>query len=183
MNDKRRALLIMVGILFACILAISYAFYQLSFTQEGDGIGGETRCFEIDFVGGNAIHIPRAMPMTDANGEASDPYTFTITNTCDMRVGYQVNLEVLDTTTMELEFIKYKFGVGTTGAPTILETATTTTSTITNSTAKLMGTGELNRDASVTYNLRMWMVEEATYSDVEGRRISARVSVVSTAIR
>jgi len=192
MNEKTKALLIMVGILLACILAISYAFYQLSFVGGDDNVRGGTRCFDLHFEDLNAIHMPATLPISEAEGILTDPYTFTITNICNTKIRYEVNLEVLNPeaeNALGLQFIRYKFGIGNDETPTLLGSATTVTSTITGSQAKLMGTGELATEGdSVTYNLRLWMDDKAApaneyYELVKGKVFNAKISVISTAIR
>ena len=184
MNKKTRIIL-GIGILLVVILATTFAYYQLVYNQAGDGIGGTVRCFDINFKGSDAINIPAALPITDEEGLKTDPYIFTITNTCDMEVGFQVNLEVLASSTMDLNFIKYN--IAQASAP--LGSAPEGTSTIANSNSKSMATGQLlNRNESVTYNLRLWMDASAApaedyYDLVKGKTFAARVSVVSTAIR
>ncbi len=45
--------------------------------------------------------LDNTYPITDEEGKILTPYTFTITSLCESNAKYQINLEVLNNTTLE----------------------------------------------------------------------------------
>ena len=88
------------------------------------------------------------------------PYTFTITNTCEAYASYQVNLEVLNTSTLtHYEYVK----VALEDDISLLSDNDTIKTTLDNaSTSFKLTTGYLDHNESVTYNLRLWIDENVT---------------------
>ena len=52
------------------------------------------------------IHLENAYPILDEEGKTLTPYSFTITNTCDLFASYTVNLEMLENTTLDSKYIR-----------------------------------------------------------------------------
>ena len=53
----------------------------------------------------NDIHLTNAYPITNEEGKKLTPYSFTITNTCDLFASYTVNLEILEDNTLPTKYI------------------------------------------------------------------------------
>ena len=109
--------ILLVGIIN---IATSYSYWTISGKQTTADVIG-VGCFNITFsensssdygsTSGN-ISLTNTYPMSDARGMALTPYAFTITNTCDMRDSYQINLETLSspqTSTMDPRWVKAYF--------------------------------------------------------------------------
>jgi len=75
-------------------IGISYAYWQLILRQEDMNIVN-TECFQINFSESEGINLSNAHPTSDAEGLVGVPYDFTITNICNNRASYQINLETL----------------------------------------------------------------------------------------
>ena len=54
-----------------------------------------------NFQDANSISLSNAYPIPDEEGISLTPYTFTITNTCETYASFQINLEILNTSTLE----------------------------------------------------------------------------------
>ena len=89
----------MIILSLALIFGVSYALWQITLKQETTN-RITTGCFNVEFSDQNPITLENAYPISDEEGRKLTPYTFTITNTCDTLVKYQVNLDILNTTTL-----------------------------------------------------------------------------------
>jgi hypothetical protein len=153
-NKKDYKLIIIIGILLAISLIIgtSYAYWMITHTQANKNVAS-TGCFTTTFTEANDINLTNQFPIVDADGKKLTPYTFTITNTCTVAANYQINMEVLNTTTTDLTYIKTELNNDT---PVILNTYSTVDKTIDTATSSYkMTTGYLGASSSVTYNLRI----------------------------
>ena len=113
----------------------------------------------------NDINLTKAYPISDAEGKKLTPYSFTITNTCDLFLGYTVNLEVLNESTMPYKYIK---AMVNNEAITNLNALEDNTTTLDNaSTSKILAKGTLGTDDSADYNIRLWMDEDVTVNDTD----------------
>jgi hypothetical protein len=125
---KDYKLIIFIGILLCISLVIgtSYALWSINHTQVNKN-DLATGCFSTTFTEANDINLSNAFPVTDTDGKKLTPYTFTITNTCTIAANYQINLEVLNTTTAGAAYIKTELNNDT---PALLSSLTTVTKTL-----------------------------------------------------
>ena len=79
--DKKKKIIYfsIVGILL--LIGVSYAVWQLNFTQTNQNHIASA-CFDITFADQDDIHLEKAYPMLDSEGESLTPYQFTIKNKC-----------------------------------------------------------------------------------------------------
>ena len=150
--------LIVLGVLF--FLGISYALWIANFNQTDENLVSAS-CFQIEFrEDTESISLQNTFPITDEEGKTLTPYTFTITNTCESYASYQVNLEVLNTSTLtHYEYIK----VALEDDISLLSDNDTVKTTLDNATTSFkLKTGYLDHNESVTYNLRLWIDENVT---------------------
>ena len=105
---KYKKWLISLGILLSiCIfMGMSYAYYIKSYSQENSNIA-KTKCLNLSITNEkNDIKLNEQYPIPDSEGKKLTPYQFTITNTCEQFISYNVNLEALEGTTMDSNAIK-----------------------------------------------------------------------------
>ena len=180
-NNKKIYLIIIGILLLICsMVAVSYAVWRI-FLVQNNSSKLATSCFKVSLTDQDAINLVDTIPITDSDGAALTPYTFTITNACDSYANYQVNLELLNTTTMtNMSAIKVMFDNGT---PSLLTTKETTEKTLTNaSTAYKLNTGYLDKKATATHKLRLW-IDEAVDMNTEGvqnLKLEAKVTVTAS---
>ena len=107
MSKKRKIIIGILLISFVIIITeVSHALWQINLEQNSTNVITLT-CFKIELQDNNPINIQRAYPISDEEGNTLTPYTFTIKNTCETYASYQINLEILNTTTLEnLNFLK-----------------------------------------------------------------------------
>jgi hypothetical protein len=181
-NKKDYKLIIIIGVLLAISLIIgtSYAYWMITHTQANKNVAA-TGCFTTIFTESNDINLTNQFPISDADGAKLTPYTFTITNTCTIAANYQINMEVLNTTTADLAYIKTELNNDT---PVILNTYATVDKTIDTATSSYkMTTGYLGASQSVTYNLRIWIDQDAPLATMQNKLFESKIVVITSATK
>ena len=166
MNKKKKIILTIVILLVTItVIGVSYAYWILSFSSVNPNKVA-TSCLSLSLTNEkNDINLTKAYPISDAEGKKLTPYSFTITNTCDLFLSYTVNLEVLNDSTMPYKYIK---AMVNNEAITNLNDLEDTTTTLDNtSTSKILAKGTLGTDDSADYNIRLWMDENVTVNDTD----------------
>ena len=190
MDKKKRNILITIVLLIGiiAIIGISYAIWFLNLTQTGQN-NIASSCFNITFTDKDNISLQKAYPILDEEGKKLTPYEFTITNTCDSYASFNVNLEVLNTTTLtNNDAIKAMISSKTNDTETeittsLLSSYQTTTKTLDNAqTAFNLTTGYLNAKESKTYTLRLWLDENVNMNTegVQNAKFSSKVVVTTS---
>ena len=151
---KKSLLLIVLLLVITLIIGASYALWQATHKQENKNVVS-IGCFSLESDIGTEgeqapISLMDAMPISDAQGMSLTPFTFTITNTCNMYATYQVYLETLSTTTLGPDYLKVALSNNT---PAVLSSYLSVTPTISgaNQSNKLIS-GGLRQGESITYN-------------------------------
>ena len=197
MAKKYKVMLIAITIVLigSIFLGTSYSLWQTSKTQEGVNeisVG----CFNItytnlDSYGGNEagdINLVNAYPISDEAGSALTPYVFKIKNTCTIAANYAINLETLNTSNFNTDYLKVKFNEASNNSstPTLYKDITATDVLLSNSTsAKQLTTGYLAANEEITYALRAWIDINATTTttNVMGKTWNGKVVVSSEATK
>lgn len=105
---KRKKISLALGILMVvcAVVGMSYAYWVLTYSQTGMN-KLTSSCFSLSLTNeSNAIKLENAYPILDEEGKKLTPYSFTITNTCDLFASYTVNLEILENSTLDSKYIK-----------------------------------------------------------------------------
>ena len=190
MEKKKRNILVLTVLLIGvvAIIGVSYALWSLNLIQTGQNDIASS-CFNITFTEKNNISLQKAYPILDEDGKKLTPYEFTITNTCDSYASFNVNLEVLNTTTLTNNdavkvMISSKTGDTETEINTnLLSSYKTTTKTLDNAkTSFNLTTGYLNAKESKTYTLRLWLDENVDMNTkgVQNAKFSSKVVVTTS---
>ncbi len=166
MNNKKNwsKILLVLGVVIG-LLGLSYALWLVTFSSTNNNTITAT-CFNVSFTDQNNISIEKAYPLLDEEGKKLTPYEFTITNNCDTYVKYDINLEILNNSTLtNMDYIKLMLDDET---PSLVSSYDVTTKTLSNaSTAYKIKTSYLDAKESKTYNLRLWLDENVT-GETEG---------------
>ena len=111
------------------------------------------------------IRLEKAYPILDEEGMQTTPYEFTITNTCDTFISYDVILGVLanedPTTDMNASYIAAVIDRG--AVQTLNNYESTTVDGY--KEAYILQTGSLSPTDEVSYSLRLWMDEDVTATE------------------
>ena len=181
-NPNKKTVLIITVILIVLLgtIGISYAYWILTYTQTGVNKVA-TSCFSLSLSNEkNNINLANAYPILDEEGKKLTPYSFTITNTCDLFASYTVNLEMLDDNTMPLKYINAMLNNEGVTKLSVLEDAKTTIDGAVAS--KTLVKGALGAGDSVDYNLRLWMAEDVTAENTDAMNtlFSSKVVVIGS---
>ena len=182
---KKKNVYLIIGIVsLICVIAgVSFAAWILNFQQTNTNVVA-TDCFNITFKEDTeAISLNKAYPITDEEGKTLTPYTFTITNQCSSYASYQINLEVInDSTLTNYSYLKVMLGDNT---PVLLSSNEVVQPTLDNATTSFkLTTGYLDHNESVTYNLRLWMDENVTANDTDSMNkvFNSKVTIIASYI-
>lgn len=166
MNKKKKIILTIVILLTVItIVGVSYAYWFLTFSSTNPN-KLVTSCLSLSLTNEkNDINLEKAYPISDEEGKKLTPYSFTITNTCDLFLSYTINLEVLNDSTMPYKYIKAMIN---NEAITNLNNLEDNVTTLDNaSISKVLVKGTLGTDDSADYNIRLWMDESVTLNDID----------------
>ena len=192
MERKKTSLLILgISILLLSVVGVTYAYWNLNLKQTGED-KLLSSCFEVSLINeGTAIHLEEAFPILDSDGEALDPYTFTITNTCNTYAGYQINLESLGKSTdtesrLNPNYLKVKINEeGFDGIISKLGENDKAKETLNDAyeSHKLI-TGYLGANESRNFELRLWLDGDLTTenTDAMNKTFASKVTVTASYI-
>ena len=174
---------IIIGILLITailvVTGVSYALWQINLEQNSTNVITSS-CFKIELQDNNPINIQSAYPISDEEGSILTPYTFTIKNTCDAYASYQINLEILNTTTLEnVSFLKVMLE-----DKSLLSELEDTSKTLENAkSSKKIETGYLDRNQEKTFELRIWLDENTpTNEEFMNKIFESKITVISSYI-
>ena len=166
MSKKKKIILIIVILLvMMTVIGVSYAYWLLTFSSHNPS-KLVTSCLNLSLTNEkNDINLTKAYPISDAEGKKLTPYSFTITNTCDLFLSYTVNLEILNESTMSYKYIKSMINNEAIAKLKDLEDTQTTLDNA--SSSKVLFKGTLGSGDSADYNIRLWMDEDVTVNDTD----------------
>ena len=177
---NKKVLLIVTGLLLlvAVLVGVSYAYYLATVSQQGVNTIN-TDCFALTFEDEGQVVLNDAFPIRDSEIDSIDAYHFKIKNICNQPAAYQVNLDILSTSNLDIQYLNYKLD---NGAITSLSSATAATPTATGATSsKLLTTGSLLANEEVEYDLKVWLKEAVTTSDpVQNKSFKSKIVVNAT---
>ena len=177
---NKKILLIVLGILLSLsfLVGVSYAYYMVTASQTNKNRLASS-CISVSLTNEkNDITLNNAYPITDSEGKKLTPYQFTITNTCDIFISYNVNLEMLEGTDLSSDYIKTMVN---SEAPYILSSLDSASTTIDKSTeSRTLAQGSLGSGDSVDYALRLWMDENTPLNDeTQDKSLISKIVVVA----
>ena len=180
MKKSKKIKILTISIL--CILTItiglSYGYYLLNKVQENNNIAG-SKCFKLEFSNeSEAINLSNMYPISDEEGKKQVPYSFTITNTCDMLAGYTVNMEMLEGTTLNSKYLDVLVN---NEEIKLLSTYEATDIVIANSTeSRILTKGTLAYNDSADYTVRFWMDKDVEDIESMNKYFASKIVVVAT---
>ena len=162
---KKKNILPIITILCISLVLIgtSYAYWKFTYISDKTNTG-QSKCLSIELTNQkNEISLTNTYPITDEEAKKLTPYSFTITNTCDTFISYDVNLEMLEGTTMNSKYMAVMIN----NEKKELLSNLDSTSTVMNGSveSRKLVSGSLSSEDSVDYTLRLWMDESFTMSD------------------
>ena len=179
-KKHNKFILIFLGILLtlSVLIGISYAYYMVTASQTNKNRLASS-CISVSLTNEkNDIILNNAYPITNSEGKKLTPYQFTITNTCNIFISYNVNLEMLEGTDLSTDYIKTMVN---SEAPYILSSLDSAPTTIDKSTeSRTLAQGSLGSGDSVDYALRLWMDENTPLNnDTQNKSLISKIVVVA----
>ena len=177
MNSKKKTIIISIIILLVLSVAvgISYAYWALNLNQDSKNVVS-TKCLNISFTEGDAINLQKTYPMEDEEGKKLTPYTFSLKNECNDKANYQINLETLTGSTLDINYVKVKLN----NTISILGSNTAVTKTLDNAIdSRMLETGTLNAKETKTFNLNLWLSNDAP-NETMNKSFEGKITVTAS---
>ena len=175
---------IKIKILILCLLliigiAIGYSFAFFLSSDDIDNNIATSACFKLTFEDKDEINLDKTYPLSEEEGSALTPYEFKIKNVCNGAAEYQVNIETLNNSTLDTNYIRSKLDDNNTNIIGNLEEVTTYVNENVSESRKL-AEGLLLKDEEVTYKLRLWVDEASTVEQSADKIYEGKVVVQAT---
>ena len=176
---------ISLGLIILLGIGFSYSMWNISVSQDTTNLA-ESKCFDLSITNKeNNISLDNAYPISNDKGKSLTPYTFTITNTCDITAQYNINLEVLNTSTLSSNFIDVMLENNDIKEINLLSNFDNTDNVNTNSIeSRKLTIGILKSQESKNYSLRLWIDYNTTLEDLnnEIKTFKSKIVVVGKPI-
>ena len=161
--------IMIVGISLVLIVllgvGVSYSLWNISVSQNNINTA-MTSCFDITYSSeSSAINLEKQYPISDEAGSKLIPYTFKITNNCNINAYYKINLETLNTSDIDTRFIKTS--LNNTNLQVINRYNETEVSLKNGKVANTLKSGYLPVGGSLSFDLRVWLDYDTTINDIK----------------
>lgn len=180
---KRQSIIIFcsVLILVITIVGVSYAFVFRVDKATNEQVV-TTGNLAISYGENNlaAISDKEFLPMTDEDGNKTDPFNLTIENTGSLNADYKVLIytkKVNNANYLSHDLIKVSVDGGE--AKTLSSLQTNNTATNENDKQYILTSGVINSKDSKSHAIRVWLSDSATINDTD-KLISLQLKTVST---
>lgn len=176
MKKNKNKIIIITIIILILIIGTTYAAWILFFSQNNKNRLAST-CFNIILTDENPINLEKAYPLTDEQGKRLEPYTFTLTNKCNSSTTYEINLEILNNSTItDMNYIKVQLDDAT---PVVVSKYGITEKSLDDAkTAYKINSGYLTNNETRKFSLRIWIDESVTMDtpNIQGNFLEAKVT-------
>ncbi len=176
MRNKRIVILIIL-ILISIITLIGSSYALLTKSFKGDKLSMQVGTLKVDFTEGNAINMNNTIPMSDTDGLATTPYTFTITNSGTIDAYYTVSNEEDSSNTLDTTYLKMKIT-----SDDGYDSGIVTLKSLGSKTYRIIDEKILKTNKSITYKLYLWISGEAG-NDIQDKTYKSKIVVNSTSNR
>ena len=170
---------ISLGLIILLGIGVSYSMWNISVSQDTTNMA-ESKCFDLSITNKeNNISLDNAYPISNDKGKSLTPYTFTITNTCDITAQYNINLEVLNNSTLSSKFIDVMLENNDIKEINLLSNFDKADKVNTSSIeSRKLTTGILKSRESKDYSLRLWIDYNTTLEDLNNEIKSFKSKIV-----
>ena len=178
MQKKKVNMIVLSVSVILMLIGLSYGYFLIRKNQENNNVAG-SECFKLEFSNeSEAINLSNMYPISDEEGKKQVPYSFTITNTCDMLASYTVNMEMLEGTTLNSKYLDVLVN---NEEIKLLSTYEATDTVIANSTeSRILTKGTLAYNDSVDYTVRFWMDKDVEDIESMNKYFASKIVVVAT---
>ena len=157
-------------------IGVSYSLWNISVSQNTVNTA-TTKCFNVEITSQkNSISLENAYPITNEKGKKLTPFSFTITNTCDIFASYTVSLESLKDTTLSSKFINAM--INNEEIKKLSDYEATDTVNTGSIESHILAKGSLGSGDSEDYTLRVWIDYDTTMEDLDNETKTFKSKVV-----
>ena len=178
---KKSIIFISISLVLIILLGIgvSYSMWNISVSQDTTNMA-ESKCFDLSITNkANNISLDNAYPISNDKGKSLTPYTFTVTNTCDITAEYSVNLEILKDSTLSSKFVDVMLENNDIKEINLLSNFDKADKVNTSSIeSRKLTTGILKSWESKDYSLRLWIDYNTTLEDLNNEIKSFKSTIV-----
>ena len=177
-NMKKRVLVISIVLIILCIsgIGVTYSLWNISISQDSVNMA-TTKCFNVEITSqNNNISLENAFPITNEKGKKLTPFSFTITNTCDIFASYTVSLESLKETTLASKFLNAM--INNEEIKKLSDYEVTDTVNTGSIESHILAKGSLGSGDSEDYTLRVWIDYDTTMEDLDNKTKNFKSKVV-----
>ena len=165
-----------LGILITLGIGFSYSLWNISVSQDNINVA-TTKCFNVEITSQkNSISLENAYPISNEKGKKLTPFSFTVTNTCDIFASYTINLESLKDTTLSSKFINTM--INNEEIKRLSDYETTDTVNTGSIESHTLAKGSLGSGDSEDYTLRVWIDYDTTIEDLDNETKTFKSKIV-----
>lgn len=162
-NNKVLAVILLAFIIVIIALTASSFLFSKKGSNENKITLGK---LELTLTEGNAITLGDTYPMLDEEGLKLTGYTFTLKNTGITDANYSIYLDNVDIDTgdtkLDDKFVKYSLTKDSVVGDT------NSLLTLGDDGERVLDTGTLAKDSSISYNLKLWVTSDID-ADISGQ--------------
>ncbi len=163
-------------VIFLLGIGVSYSLWNISVSQNTVNTA-TTKCFNVEITSQkNSISLENAYPITNEKGKKLTPFSFTITNTCDIFASYTVSLESLKGTTLSSKFLNAM--INNEEIKKLSDYEATDTVNDGSIESHILAKGSLGSRDSEDYTLRVWMDYDTTMEDLNNETKTFKSKIV-----
>ena len=175
---RKNILIFSISLVVILLLGIglSYSLWNISVSQDTVNTA-TTKCFNVEITSQkNSISLENAYPITNEKGKKLTPFSFTITNTCDIFASYTVSLESLKGSTLSSKFLNAMIN-----NEEIKKLSDYEATDIVNDgsiESHILVKGSLGSGDSEDYTLRVWIDYDTTMEDLDNETKTFKSKIV-----
>ena len=157
-------------------IGISYSLWNISVSQDTVNTA-TTNCFNVEITSqNNNISLENAYPISNEKGKKLTPFSFTITNACDIFASYTVSLESLKGTTLSSKFLNAM--INNEEIKKLSDYEVTDTVNDGSIESHILAKGSLGSGDSEDYTLRVWIDYDTTMEDLNNETKTFKSKIV-----
>ncbi len=180
-KDKKRYLIVLGPLLLVIILSLSYAYWRIVISQTGISQIDTLRCLSTSLTDlTNSLNLVNEYPISNSEGMKKEPYTFRITNECDIFIHAHIALEVLPESTLSPAYVRGSLNPisNLEDNSRVLTNYEAGIPTIDGATSHIMKKDILiNPNDFEDFDLRLWVDEATTTEEGANRSFSSKIVV------
>ena len=189
---KSSSLLLILVLLLLVVIGGTYAFYTQTIAgTEENVIRAANLKLTLSEEASSGINLDKAIPVSDTTGEKNTPFTFNLKNDGDKESKYTIYLEdiakdgsvnVTSENRMQDAGVKFYFtSTNTNGQNRTVNSATLLNTLKTKSSGKrILEEGTIAPGSTYNYTLKLWITENATMEQVNGKIFAAKLNIEAT---